>query len=499
MSEGRGDEPLEKRMRGTGTGAEFGMELAGNKPRIGLQFNQFCRFSVDLLVYCMALVLRTTMRFGRVAIFLLALLTFFLGLAFGYLASEFKSRALAQTGSMIAETDTPESEKIALEPTTPAAPKESSAASADSLQPAISTSYTPVSAMSPEERYSQLQELPPEAFPTLVAELCSDIGPSGLKGNERDLLKGKLERWLKSDREAVLRWITALPPTGTKRYLMTKVLKELSFSGDPNRSKQLSEAYKLQDPIWDDSDLQNSIIGISIEAGWKDPRTTAEQMLALYQQSRSGSMVHGPIVGMYPEGFDFRKFLEGMDALSKATGDSPSLMPQDTLAAWSKQDLQQAAAWLLQAEAKWNEEGRSSLPYVDWDYIARAVAASKGPQAYYEWAAKFIGNLSERSRTMLLSAYGREGDVQGILDATRDVETRNKVLTSAIGGSDGNDPEKVIAYLKMISTPEARLNAIRSNKWRLNELSKDFVIDHSAYKQLGLTEEQFKQVLAEEN
>lgn len=446
----------------------------------------------------MALALKTTMLVGRVAVFFLALLIFVVGLALGYLASEFKSRALAQTGSMIAETDTPESDKTVLEPTTPAAPKEPSTASTDSLQPAISTSYTPVGALDPEERYRQLKELPPEEFPTLMADLCSDIGPEGLNFQEKNLIHQGLRKWWTNNQETLLQWVATLPTTETKRYLMTKILKDFLSKEDPVRAKMLADAYSLQDPKWASSDYKNISLGGAIEAGWKNPHTTAEQMLTLYQQASRGRHTYGSNVGIYPEGFDFRKFLDGMDALDSADGLKSSIMPSDTLAAWAKQDPQQAAQWLLQAQANWQQQKRGAgLPFATWDQIVKAVAGSKGPQVYYEWAAQFVGSLDEESRRRILSAYGRDGDVLGILGATQNTETRDKVLTSAIGM--GGDAEQAISYLKMLSTPQARLSAIESNKRRLNDLNKDFVIDKSAYKQMGLTEEQVKKALSEEN
>lgn len=329
-----------------------------------------------------------------------------------------------------------------------------------------------------------------------MANLCSDIGPEGLKHEERHLIQQGLRKWWNNNRETLLQWLATLPTTETKRYLMTKILKDFLSKEDPSRAKMLADAYSLQDPKWASSDYKNLILGDSIEAGWKNPRSTAEQMLALYQQASRGRHTYGSNIGIYPDGFDFRKFLDGMDALDSADGLKSSMMPSDALAAWAKQDPQQAAQWLLQTQAKWQQEKRGAgLPFATWDQIAKAVAGSKGPQAYYGWAAKFVGSLDEESRRKILSAYGRDGDVLGILGATQDNETRDKVLTSAIGM--GADAEQSISYLKMLSTPEARLNAIKSNKRRLNDISEEFVIDKSAYKQLGLTEEQFNKALAE--
>jgi uncharacterized protein involved in exopolysaccharide biosynthesis len=51
----------------------------------------------------------------------------------------------------------------------------------------------------------------------------------------------------------------------------------------------------------------------------------------------------------------------------------------------------------------------------------------------------------------------------------------------------------------MLSTPGARLNAIKGNKQKLAELTKDFEVDKSVYQQLGLTEKQLQEALAEDD
>jgi hypothetical protein len=330
-----------------------------------------------------------------------------------------------------------------------------------------------------------------------MANLCSDIGPEGLNSEEQNILNQGLRKWWNDNREALLQWISTLSPSETKRYFMTKILEDFLSEEDPSRAKKLAEAYSLQDPKWALSDYKNIILKDSIEASWKNPNTTADQMLALYQQAYRGRHTYGSGVGLYPDGFDFRRFLEGMDALDAADGLRSTTMPSDTLAAWAKQDPQQAAQWLLQAQAKWREQKRSRLPFADWGQIVEGVAGSKGPQVYCEWAAGFVGKLDKESLRMVLSAYGRDGDVLGILGATKDTGAKDRILASAIGM--GVDAEQAISYLKMLSSAEARLNAIKSNKQMLKDLSKDFVIDKSAYKQLGLTEEQFNEALAEDN
>ena len=421
---------------------------------------------------------------------------FALGLGGGYFASRFPSRTEVQAESDAVVEATANVENIPSEPDASLSPAASPIAPTLHPQPVANSPLVISSGLSAEERHRQLQELPPEAFPTLIAELCSDIGPEGVDFQEQYLIRDGLRKWWYINREALLQWVASRPNSGTKRYLMSQILKDLLWE-EPERAKTLAEAYRLQDAKWAEKEYNNIMISGPIEAAWQNPQTTADQMLALYKRANRGSHTQGSGVGIYPEGFDFRKFLDGMDAMDEADGLQSSIMPGDTLTAWAKQDPQQAAQWLLQATAKWNEQSRFGRTIGGgWQDIARAVAGNRGPQAYYDWVAKFVGDLDETSRRSLLSAYGREGDVLGILSATKDATTRDKVLTSAMGASD---TEQTLTYLKMLSTPEARLSAIKSNRQNLAELTKDFEVDKSVYRQLGLTETQVQEALAEDD
>jgi hypothetical protein len=420
---------------------------------------------------------------------------FALGLGGGYFAPRFPSRTEVQTESAAVIKDTANAEKIASEPDASLSPAATAISPTLLPQPVANSPLVISPGVSAEERHRQLRELPPEAFPTLMAELCSDIGPKGLEFQEQHLIQNGLRKWWKSNRETLLQWVASQPNSATKRYLMSEILEDFLLKEDPERAKTLAEAYKLQDPTWAAKDYNNIIVRGPIEVAWKNPQTTADEMLALYKNVSRGGTCYGTSVRVYPEEFDFRKFLDGLDTLNQTDG-RLSMMPSDTLAAWAKRDPQQAAQWLLQAQAKWRQQSRSSLPFADWKEIAKSVAGNSGPQAYYDWAANFVGDLDETSRRSLLSAYGREGDVLGILSATKDATTRDKVLTSAIGASDA---EQKLTYLKMLSTPEARLNAIRSNNQSLAELTKDFEVDKSVYRELGLTEKQVQDALTEDD
>jgi hypothetical protein len=434
------------------------------------------------------------MRISRIAAFFIAMSAFALGLSASYLAPTYLTKLAIWDIQTLDAEQTAEAKNFNTKQDTIPAPTPIPATSMAPQQAVANATLPPPNLTNPEERYDQLRELPPEAFPVLMAELCSDIGPEGLNFQEQNLIQNGLRKWWKSNRETLLQWVASQPNSATKRYLMSKILEDFLLKEDPERAKTLAEAYRLQDPKWA-AEYNNLMVSGPIEAAWKNPQTTADQMLALYKRVNRGRHTQGTGVEVYPEGFDFRKFLDGMDAMDEADGLKSSIMPSDTLAAWAKQDPQQAAQWLLQAQAKWKQQGRSSLPFADWQEIAKVVAGNSGPQTYYEWAAEFVGDLDEDSRRSVLSAYGREGDVLGILSATKDTGTRDKILASAISGGDA---EQTLSYLKMLSTPEARLAAIKSNKWRLNDLTKDFEVDAATYRQLGLTEGQVKEALAKD-
>lgn len=93
-------------------------------------------------------------------------------------------------------------------------------------------------------------------------------------------------------------------------------------------------------------------------------------------------------------------------------------------------------------------------------------------------------------RTQFRSSSDR--DVLGIVGATQNPATRDRLLTSAIGRAD---IESSIRYLSMISTPAARLEAISKSRYTFQQADKKFELDDALFRDWGLTREQVEEAL----
>jgi hypothetical protein len=338
------------------------------------------------------------------------------------------------------------------------------------------------------ERYQWVEKLPASDIPLFIEAFCAaNSGPEGMKSEDRLLVKQALRKWGRVNRQAVLDWVSGLPPGPTKRFLFSRVLETLLIGSDPELAMELAEDFQVRDPGWDFDEFSKTIMRDTIDKAWKNPATTAQEMLDFYKRIPSGrSTTYGTPVGDYPENFDFRTFLDGMaDLVEKKK--KPARFPTDALKVWAKSDPQAAAAWLMEATDKRNAD----LPFYSWNDIAQAVSSVHGSQVYYDWAATVLGGASDK----FLSRYLQNpsgGDVLGILAATRDSQTRNRLLTAALGGAD---IETSIRYLGMISTPELRLRAIAKNRYALQKANQKFHLDDALVRDLGLTREQVDEAL----
>lgn len=339
-------------------------------------------------------------------------------------------------------------------------------------------------------RNEWVRNLSPTDIPLFIEGLCAaKSGPQGMEFGERWLITEALQTWWKADRGAVLGWAKALPQGPVKRFLMSQVLENVVIDSDPALATRLAKEFQAADPDWDFDGFNDAYFTKTIDSAWKNPASTAEEMLQLYIQlpvDRTGTT--GSPIKDYPENFDFRKFLDGLSALAQSNK-KPSRLPSDTLAAWAKVDPQSAVAWLMEKSESENE----GLPFNDWSSISQAVASVHGPQAHHEWASKVLSSASDRfMEKVFYSVNG--GEVLGIVAATPNASARDRILSYALRGSD---IQSSIRYLEMMSTPAARLDAISANKFKFHEANQEFEFDDSVFRNLGITREQVEAVIKE--
>lgn len=344
------------------------------------------------------------------------------------------------------------------------------------------------------ERTQWLESLETGKLAIVIESLCMDAGPNGLAYPDKSLLENALKKWWKEDREGAIKWASQLPSGGIKRFMMKFTLEEL-LKDDAPRALEISEAYAAEDAGWSQVDFRDKSVGTVIDAAWEKPATTAEEMLDLYSQLSRGSGVTGSNLGRYPDDFDFRKFLDGIDARNREDKKQPSGMPSDALEAWAKRDPQAATEWFLTLT-----ENGGYVTFQEWADIATAVSTTSGPQAYYEWTAEVIARSTEKQRKAIFENTGNS-DALGIANQITDVVLRDTVLAAVArrnSGTVGNS-EQTIDFLSRISTPEARLQAIRKDASQYAWWLKTYPISDAAYGKLGLTKEQFAAAITEKD
>ena len=336
-----------------------------------------------------------------------------------------------------------------------------------------------------QARSEWLAKLPTSDLPQLVAGLCNDAGPEGLENEDTSLLGNALERWWNEDSAALLSWLRQMPNNETKRYLLTELLKDVA-NNDPSRAKALAASFKAADPGWDDSEFQNSLVIPEIREAWDKPGVTADEMLSLYTRLRPQENSWGETVEIYPPDFDFRSFLDGLNALQAERGGKLVQMPSDMLEAWSKADPQAAAEWLIREKTKTD---RGNSPYfMGWRSLAQGIAARSGPQAYYQWAAGMVAQSEEKVREMILGESSDE-DLIGIIANIGDASLRDQLALKH--AAQRND----IDMFARVSTPEARLDAIAREPGTFHRWITRGQADPSFWTKAGLTAEQVEAAL----
>lgn len=337
------------------------------------------------------------------------------------------------------------------------------------------------------ERQEWVQNLSPEEIPLFLEGFCAaHSGPQGMSFEEKWLVNRALKNWWKADRQSVLNWVSGLPPGPTKRFLSSELLESIVLESDPALATRMAKDFKARDPEWDMDGFQEKIAIEAIEQAWKNPVTTAEQMLDLYSQlpAKKNSTTGSPVRD-YPENFDFRKFLDGLTALSKQNKE-PRRLPSDALTAWAKADPQSATAWFIENSGK----SQDRLPFMEWSNIAEAVSSTHGTQSYYEWASAVLSSASDQFLNTKFHPSGSE--LLGIAQATQNPAARDRILSRGIGGAD---IESTIRYLGMMSSPESRLRAISQNRYHFQMAAEKFQLDESLFQGLGLTSEQVNEII----
>ena len=399
-------------------------------------------------------------------------------LVFGVLAGYFLPRQTDNPATESVSSESPENTKPVYAFTLPKHDAGASMSSEELLQ-----------AVPPKEDYKArsewLRKLPSSKLPQLVGGLCKDAGPEGLDYEDKNLVGNAIRKWWKEDSTALMSWLRRMPNSETKRYILTELLKDVA-GNDPTRAKAIAASFKASDPEWDNSDFLNSLIVPEIRKAWQNPEVTSEQMLSLYKHLSPSDDSRGESVEIYPENFDFRGFLDGINAPREGNETIANRRPSDIIAAWAKTDPQAAAEWLLEQTGKASPRDN---PYRwEWSNIAKGVAARSGAQAYHQWAAQMVTQSDEKVRETIL-VYSSDEDLIGIIENVGDTALRDKIAFEQ--AARRNDIDMFATF----STPEARLDAIAKDPRTFHLWITRGKADPGFWTRAGLTAEQIEAVL----
>ncbi len=335
------------------------------------------------------------------------------------------------------------------------------------------------------ERKKWFEDLPTSELSSLIEGLCQNIAPDGLAYQDKSLLEEALKRWCTEDRDGAVVWVKQLPAGPSKRYFMKQLMKQL-YESAPEQALAMSEDYQAEDPEWSHEEAKEVYVGKRIDKAWNKPDVTAAEMLALYAELPRSDGSGGTNQSKYPENFDFQTFLDGIATWNKKDSKQPGTMPSDVLEVWAKRDPNAAAQWLLKTA-----ETGTSVPFQDWDDIAKGVTKTSGVEAYYTW----LGDLLPQTSDKQLQVIGQQveaRDAMGIADAVTDPYARDRVLVAI---SNRSDIELATTLLGEISSPEVKLKAIKERSFTFERWLDDGKLTPAMLQSLGLSEAQLRAVI----
>jgi hypothetical protein len=292
-----------------------------------------------------------------------------------------------------------------------------------------------------------LDGLAADDLPLAMLAIAGEAGPDGVPHAQRSVLEQLMERWIKVDREGALRWAESLQP-GMRRYFVGIAL-EAWAEDDPLAAWAWIESSGEGDKVRSRSAVARKALQVHANRSAAD---AAAFIASLPKENSRGSVSLD-----YPEGFDFRAFLDGLAALG---GKLPGIMPDNALGSWAANDPDAAHEWAL---------GHEALSFQDWGKVVDAVEAKSGREAAASWAAgKYLAADEEARRRiareisdgffdgrldLILGTAAAIEDPQTAWDFTREVVT-SKFDPKLRGGG--------VAYqlIERIETPEGRADAI---------------------------------------
>lgn len=298
-----------------------------------------------------------------------------------------------------------------------------------------------------EKREALIAGLGPAEFPALLAEMDDKAGLSGLDSPGANQLRQLFKAWHAKAPEAALAWLRALPKPGDRHRLLWDIVDGVAET-DLDGAVSMLRQYGTDD--------EGFIVIIPDKLLEKAMEQGEDKLLEVCKLGlrHSGDWPSSCQLS-YPQGFDFRRVLDGLAAAQTAIGEQGRFanVPSNLLSEWAKREFQGAWAW-LQENKTVPDNGRPDLiravPPADAGALLGSVFDPAAPedQRYEEVNRELYRKPSPEMLEAFLQAApgGRTAHLGGLFDESR-------------GGNLG----EIHALLLERMSPEQRAEALRRN------------------------------------
>ncbi|GAA5484640.1 hypothetical protein [Haloferula sargassicola] len=344
------------------------------------------------------------------------------------------------------------------------------------------------------EAFSKAEaELDPSEIGEVVEWLSMQGGLQGLDFKKKSYLRNLIFRWHQLDPEAALAWIASREHPGDRQFYYRQITAVMGLDDLPAAIDFLE---KHVDPNAPTEDFPYDLFSLAAK---EDPDLLV-RLCGLSVNSGS-SMFSLPID--FPEGFDFRRCVEGFASLAAGLSDGQRIsnMPVNLVTEWSKIDPQAAFEWAITTDAAvW--ERRASGPDPLTQFFSGFASASD-TRTYGSFVADFYRSRSDAETTAsqtldALSAKPDSATIDAFL-AEVSPEGNSDVVISQILPTAfhqyGQAPESLRSELFARMTPAGRLAFIKDLTSQPGT-TRAYIDLVRSLPQLGHTEEEIRQATA---
>lgn len=318
-------------------------------------------------------------------------------------------------------------------------------------------------------------------IPAILERLLSQVGPSGLPWGVRSEINEMIQRWAKEDFEGAYQWARTHPNENARKDFLQAILQAHAET-DFDSTLALLKSLQSDDGII--LDLGSELFDTAAKLGAR----AAFEVLAACPSESGG---RGGSGAKFPEGFDFKTFAELSAKHAKdAKGSFPfSHYPTNVLEEWAKIDVTAALEFFI---------AHGELPFNDLGSITKTFVNMAEPTSAYPWLSQQYENLNGEQRERFAgdfhSVFPHEmgtAPLIGLANSIPSPELREQLIFDMIKGfggvyAGGNNSPSYIDLLRVLPTPEKRLEAIGQSSLRY---SMDSVPDQKL-SELGITREQ---------